>query len=177
MQFDHGHELAHLILHMDEAAGDPASERAANHFSGAFLAPAQSFRLDCPRSWNYDRFLELKERWFVSMQAALYRGRQLGLINESSYRWGMVSISSRKERMDEPGEFQKPLPSLLAKALDLLQGEFTLSELAEEVRLSPHELEALLISQHVPQAIIDSCKQSEPIKAEPRVLFFPQQAD
>ncbi len=175
MQFDHGHELAHLILHMDEAAGDPESERAANHFSGSFLAPAQTFRLDCPRSWDYEQFLAIKARWSMSMQAALYRGRQLGLIKESSYRWGMIDLSNRKQRMEEPREFQKPLPSLLSKALEILQGEFTLDELAEEIRLAPHEFEALLISQCVPQTIIDSFKRSEPVVAEPNVLFMPTQ--
>ncbi|MYL82751.1 ImmA/IrrE family metallo-endopeptidase [Desulfovibrio aerotolerans] len=169
MQFDHGHELLHLILHMDEAAGDPDSERAANHFSGAFLAPLHAFRLECPRKWDHDAFLALKKRWHISMQAALYRARQLQIVKESSFRWGMVDLSSRNERHDEPGEFEKPLPSLLSKALEIVQGEFFLDDLSEEIGLASHEVEHLLQSQHVPQNLIDYFKPSNPVFAEPQV--------
>ncbi len=176
MQFDYGHELAHIIMHMEEPAGAPESERAANHFSGAFLAPRSTFRLECPSRWNYFVFRELKQRWRLSMQALLYRGRQLNILSESSYRWGMIDISKRGERLAEADEFKKPLPILLTKALELLQGEFLLDELAEVIGYAVHDLEALLRTQHVSQKLIDSFKPSLPVKMEPVIRRLPSRS-
>jgi len=172
MQFDYAHELAHLVLHMEEAAGDPESERIANYFAGAFLAPARTFRLDCPRSWHYNVFLELKQYWRISIQASLFRARQLGLINESRYRWAMVDLSQRGERTQESGEFDQPLPTLLQQALELLKGELMLDELASEVRMSEAELEGYLRSQLVAPESIAAFKRPDPVTASPRVLKF-----
>ncbi len=170
LQFDLGHELCHLIFHEDEEPGNAECERAANHFSGAFCAPYPSFQLECPRSWNYRGFLELKKRWHLAMQACLYRARQIHLVSESSFRWGMVDLSKRGERTAEAGEFEKPLPTMLAKALEMIQGDFFLDELAGIIGLNPGELEALLRTQNVSQSILEGFKINAPERIASPVL-------
>lgn len=172
MQFDQAHELAHLILHMEESAGDPESERTANHFAGAFLAPAQSFRVEFPRVWDLELFLNLKKRWHISIQAALYRGRQLDIIKESRFRWAMIDLGRNEIRTNEPGEFSKPLPLLLTKALELIVGEIYLDNLADDIGISVHEFEELLISQLIPEYLIESLKRPEPIYSDPNVIYL-----
>jgi Zn-dependent peptidase ImmA (M78 family)/DNA-binding XRE family transcriptional regulator len=168
IQFDLGHELAHLLLHEDISTGDSETERAANHFAGAFLAPASVFKEEHPPQFSYIALRQLKERWHISMLAALYRARQIGIITESSFRWGMVQLS--KQRKEEPYEFEKTPPSLLRQGLDLLKGELTLEELADEVCLHPNEVEHILITQQIPNEIIEEMKSRPKKDILPEVL-------
>lgn len=154
-QFDLAHELGHLVLHEDSEANLVNKEREANWFAGSFLAPAELFKQECPRRWHYGAYLELKQRWYMSIQACMYRAKQLHIMTESSYRWGMKQISMRGERMNESGEFKKTKPVLLTQALELVKDEISMSDITEELGLNSSELMALLEVQQVPANIIN----------------------
>ena len=81
-RFDAAHELAHLLLHSDDDAGSSVAEKQAQAFASAFLMPRRDIESELPHVADFDRLLQLKNRWRVSMQALLYRSRALGVMPE-----------------------------------------------------------------------------------------------
>ncbi len=83
-RFNLGHELGHLIL---EAQGDLLPEPAANRFVGAFLVPAETarFELGARRTdLNVNELYMLKHKYGLSMQAWIYRAKDLSIITENT---------------------------------------------------------------------------------------------
>lgn len=152
LRFDVSHELGHLLLHEDTATGDAKTERQANRFAGAFLAPRESFYDECPRSWSLKAFKQLKFRWKMSIAALLYRAKDLGCLSTSSYQRAMIQF--RHYRRDEGAEWNVEKPSIVAQALDLLKDKVTLEELAAEMTLYPAQLKELL-AQCVPTDLLN----------------------
>jgi hypothetical protein len=131
--------------------------------------PAATFGKYCPKYWTKRSFLEVKSKWFVSMQAALYRGRELGGLSDRAYRSGIIHLRGLREHINEPGEFDAPYPEMLTEALELVQEEVTLEELAEDAGLTSSELETILRVQQVPQKTIEKFK---PVPAHAKILRF-----
>src|SRR3990170_4092845 len=80
------HELGHLVL---EIPGTIDAEKAAFRFGGAFLAPAREVYREVGTKRSFIRLEELlllKLRFGMSLQALLYRFRDLGIIAETYYR-------------------------------------------------------------------------------------------
>lgn len=176
MQFDYAHELAHLLLHTDRVSGEPSVERIANRFASAFLMPQPSFMQDCPRYYTQSTFLSVKKFWHISIGAALYRARQLGILSEARYKSAVVSMSARKIRFNEPGEFANPLPTLLRQALECVADEMTLEELAEEVSFTENELISLLRVQQIPDDLIQKMKPAQRRATILPFVYFSTQA-
>jgi len=172
LQFDYGHELAHLLFHKDIPTGERETERIANRFSGAFLMPSATFGKYCPAIWSLRSFLDVKREWFVSIQAAMYRARELGILSERIHQRGMVYLYERQLHNSEPGEFNSPYPLMLAEALELVVGEITLADLAEDIGVDAAELEKILLVQQVPQSLIEKFKP-KPVRAKV-IRFIPR---
>jgi Zn-dependent peptidase ImmA (M78 family)/transcriptional regulator with XRE-family HTH domain len=136
-RFDAAHELAHLLLHQDEEPGSHAMERQAHAFAAEFLAPACEIAEQLPATANWQRLLELKQIWGISIQALLFRARSLGVVSEHRYRRAITELSARGWRAKEPGDDgQAEQPVLLAKAVELLaERGMTRDYLAREARL------------------------------------------
>lgn len=144
VRFDVSHELAHLALHEDTAAGEAKTETQANRFAGAFLAPRESFLEECPRRWSLTAFQHLKARWRMSIQALLYRAKDLGCISQSTHQRAMIQLTKLGMRKNEGEEWPMEKPVLLTQSLELLSEQVTLSELAAELSVYPAELKAIL---------------------------------
>lgn len=143
-RFDACHELGHLVMHADVAAGNPESERQANRFASAFLLPQESFLVECPKWLNWDHFYELKRRWKVSVGALLKRAFDLGCISEATYRRAYVHLNRTGERTKERDEPPAEPPSLLAKAIEAVQPDLTVQDLAVKCGFSVADLEAII---------------------------------
>jgi len=166
IRFDVSHELGHLAMHEDVVAGDARAERQANRFAGAFMAPKDSFLEECPRRWSFAAFQKLKERWKMSIQALLYRAKQLCRISTSTHRRAMIQISDAGMRKDEGHEWDKEKPVILTQALELLHDQITLDGLASEISIYSTELKDML-SQCVPMETLDKIdhkKEAGPAK-------------
>lgn len=170
MQFDYGHELAHLLLDENTPPGDLLAERRAHRFSAAFLMPRQTFTADCPSRYRKDEFLSVKGYWHVSMSAALYRARELGIMTEHSYKFAMIELSRSNERKQESGEFAPPLPTLLHQAMEMVYKEMSLTTMADALALKIPYLEQLLREQGVAENIIQTM-QPKP-RPQGRILYF-----
>lgn len=144
VRFDVSHELGHIVMHEAATVGEKKTEHQADRFAGAFLAPRESFIEECPRRWSFQAFKQLKFRWKMSIQALLFRAKDLGCISASTYQRAMIQISRLNMRANEGSEWQMERPVLLTQALDLLSGQVSLNLLAEELSIYPHELRDML---------------------------------
>ncbi|CAK8719454.1 HTH merR-type domain-containing protein [Candidatus Electrothrix gigas] len=165
VRFDVGHELGHIVLHEETAAGQKKSEREANRFAGAFLAPRESFLEECPRRWNLEAFQQLKFRWKISIQALLYRAKELGCISQSTHQRAMIQLGRYNMRKNEGPEWEMEKPVILGQALELLSDQITLDQLARELSLFPKELKDRL-SSYVSRETLD--KISAPSNPKPK---------
>lgn len=122
-RFDAAHELGHLVMHADSEPGGRIVEAQAHRFAAEFLLPAHEVAELLPTSMGgsgWRDLQQLKEQWGVSLQALLFRARQLGRLPEVSYRNAMARLSSLGWRRSEPGVVRTvEQPSLLPAAVEL----------------------------------------------------------
>jgi len=121
-RFSLAHELGHLILDVPDSV---EKESAANRFAGAFLVPAQTAALELGegrrRLGPYELHL-LKHKYGLSMQAWVYRAKDLGLISPSAaasfFRYFRQQGWHREEPGDAyPSEEPQRLKRLVLRAL------------------------------------------------------------
>lgn len=160
IRFDVSHELGHIVMHEETAAGEKKTERQADRFGGAFLMPRESFMEECPRRWSLNAFQQLKFRWKVSIQALLYRAKDLGCISPSTYQRAMIQISRLNMRKNEGPEWEMERPVLVTQALDLLSDQVSLNSLADELSVFPSELRDMLRTC-VPQKTLDKIERKD----------------
>ncbi len=129
-RYDAAHELGHLVLHrwvgadeIEDKARLKEIEREADRFAGAFLLPRKSFPNEV-YSPRLGAFVELKKRWKVSIQAMIYRCKNLGIFDEQQVTNLYKQISFKNWRSREPldGPDGLPLerPILLGKIATLV---------------------------------------------------------
>jgi len=167
VRFDVGHELGHLVLHEETSAGQKKSEREASRFAGAFLAPRENFLEECPRRWSLAAFQQLKFRWKMSIQALLYRAKDLGCISQSTHQRAMMQLSKYNMRKNEGPEWEMEKPVILGQALELLSDQISLDQVASDLFLFPKELRERL-SGYVSEETLD--KISIPSNQKPGKL-------
>lgn len=103
-RINYAHETGHLAMRIDEPV-DP--EDAAWRFAGALLFPEESVRDEFGGRRNkvtVNELLIAKRKWGLSIQAVLYRLHDLGVIDDTSYRWWCMRINKMGWRQEEPGE-------------------------------------------------------------------------
>ncbi len=111
-----GHELGHLALDMPD---DLDHERAAFRFGAAFLAPADVFRREVGHRRTYiqpEELLRLKRRFGLSLQALLFRLKDLGIITDSYYRQWCIDINRLGWRKQEPMELPAEQPQWMRQS-------------------------------------------------------------
>ncbi|HLY05836.1 MAG TPA: XRE family transcriptional regulator [Rhizomicrobium sp.] len=147
--FDLAHELLHLLAHAHiEVTSDnlPMIERQANYFAGAFLLPRRTFAREVI-STSIDYFLELKTRWRVSVQAMIYRCKDLGLLNRNqvSYLWRQIAQKNMRNAEPLDDLFEPERPTLLNGALAMLveNGVQTRGQIANTLKLNIADIESL----------------------------------
>jgi len=122
------HELGHLILHtkiIEEDLENPeiheAIEKQAWYFAMSFMLPEESFAKEL-FSMNLDNFIQIKERWKISIQAMIMRSYDIGLISEESktnlFRQINIKGIRRNEPYDDTIEVEEP--ELIKKAIKIL---------------------------------------------------------
>lgn len=136
IRFDMAHELAHLLIHpwsedIDSLTKEEFKlrETEANVFASAFLLPRSTFGSEVshyPTDLEY--YLWLRKKWKTSIQAMMYRTRQLGCITGNQFQYMMRQVSKRGWRKSEPGDSPCILgESIFQGAIDLLLDEKILS--------------------------------------------------
>ncbi|MCL5772687.1 MAG: XRE family transcriptional regulator [Actinobacteria bacterium] len=109
-RFNLTHELGHIVL---DIPCDIDEEKAAYRFGLAFLAPESQIlkEVGAKRSFiTLQELLFLKSRFGLSIQALLYRLKDLGVINNSYYKNWCIEINKRNWKKNEPAEMKPEKP-------------------------------------------------------------------
>lgn len=160
LRFDMAHELGHILMHTwsddnEEISKDEfnAREKQANMFASALLLPKETFSKSVVAyPTNIDYYLALKKKWKVSMQAMMYRARQLDIISANQFQYMMRIMAKNGNRTHEPGDKPGEIgDTIFQAALDMLfeGGYLTVGELLKEfgrygIYLSQRDLENLM---------------------------------
>lgn len=102
-RFSLAHELAHNLLVCD---GPFKPERAADRFAGALLVPAKAAKWELGFQRHHLNYLELhslKHKYGMSMQAWIYRAKDLNIITEHVAARYFQEFRQRGWRTQEPG--------------------------------------------------------------------------
>jgi Zn-dependent peptidase ImmA (M78 family) len=111
-RFNLGHELGHLVL---KVLGGLEFEDACHRFVGSLLAPAEMVRFELGSTrttLGMSELYMLKHKYGLSMQAWIYRAKDLGIISESTATCLFKHFRSNGWHAREPGEAlpaEKPL--------------------------------------------------------------------
>lgn len=106
-RFSIAHELGHLVL--VQTSEPKFDEAAAHRFAGAFLAPQKSLFQDVGSSRhqiNDDELRMLKRKYGMSLQAILYRLKDLNIISLNYYTQWCISIGQKGWKTDEPDKME-----------------------------------------------------------------------
>lgn len=142
-RLDLTHELGHLVLDLSDGTDE---EKAAFRFGAAMLAPAEAIRRDVGTRRRYvdlQELLLLKRRYGMSVQALLYRLRDLQVITEAQYKAACIQISQLGWRRQEPMELEPEKPTWLRQNVLRAVSEGVLSTreggqiMGEELEQSP----------------------------------------
>ncbi|MEK3821350.1 XRE family transcriptional regulator [Cytobacillus sp. FSL W8-0315] len=153
VKFTLAHELGHYLLHKNVKKSEfntkevyKRMEDEANHFASAFLLPAETFSNELV-SHTLDYYLLLKKRWQVSMQAMVYRSKELNLINEyqASYIWKQIAKKGWRTKEPYDDVLLNESPTILQDAIELILNHHvkTKKQLCDELRLNQKDIEAL----------------------------------
>jgi Zn-dependent peptidase ImmA (M78 family)/DNA-binding XRE family transcriptional regulator len=107
-RFNLGHELGHLVLNVNDRLD---SETVCHRFVGAFLVPAEAARFELGTrrtTLDMNELFLLKHKYGLSMQAWIFRAKDLGIISENEAANLHRYIRANGWNRNEPG---KPLPS------------------------------------------------------------------
>ncbi len=108
MRFNLAHELGHLLL---KVKGELNPEKAASRFAGAFLVPEPVVKFELG---NRRRILDiyelhlLKHKYGLSMQAWLYRAKDLGILSNAKFQALNRAFRARGWHRKEPGDAYPP---------------------------------------------------------------------
>jgi len=103
-RFNLAHELGHLIL---ESVEDVNVEDAAYRFAGAFLVPEPVARFELGehrQALDLHELHLLKHKYGLSMQAWIYRAKDLGILSESAATQLFKQFRQQGWRRWEPGD-------------------------------------------------------------------------
>ena len=153
-RFDIAHELGHLVMHRFAPPGCltrpelfDVVEQQADAFASAFLMPARTFSDDAV-SPSLDGFRALKPKWRVSIQAMIFRARELNLMSAEKASRMWPNLARRGWRKTEPLDdtLEPEQPRLLRRSLELIlnSGAATRQDMLMHTALSFWDVEELI---------------------------------
>lgn len=123
------HELGHLVLKPTQDS--KLDEKMAFRFASAFLAPKETLlRMvgSHRRNIMVNELIILKQRFGMSIQALLYRLKDLGVIVPNHYRYWCMQINKHNWKTHEPEELAREEPQWLRQTILKAETEGLMSE-------------------------------------------------
>jgi Zn-dependent peptidase ImmA (M78 family)/DNA-binding XRE family transcriptional regulator len=99
------HELGHIVLKPLQEKN--INENAAFHFASAFLIPEVELKNlvgEHRQSFDIEELILLKKRFGISIQALLYRMKDLCIISENQHRDWCITINKNGWKKEEPAK-------------------------------------------------------------------------
>lgn len=142
------HELAHHALVFPNEMKEKEQERLCHAFASAVLYPEEMAKkeLHKERFHFYEKeLILLKERWGLSIAAIFSRAKQLGIINDNTYRRFNIGFRARRYHIPgkEPGLFlSREVPTRMERLvfLGLAKEVLSINEAAYFAGISAWEL-------------------------------------
>lgn len=134
--FNKAHELFHFLAHWGQKVdGSRNPEQEANAFASELLIPSDLIHPHLEDRLTLEKLMDLKSYWGVSMQAILYKAKQIGAIsdNQSDYLWRQMS--ARGYRKKEPITIERNRPQLMKQLYEIYKSEFEYTRLEFEEAL------------------------------------------
>ncbi|MEA5079545.1 MAG: XRE family transcriptional regulator [Anaerolineaceae bacterium] len=103
-RFNLAHELGHLVLKVQEGLDE---EKCAHRFAASFLIPAATIKQELGEhrsSIDPNELYLLKHKYGISMQALVYRTKDLGIISEAAALRIFKRFAIEGWRKEEPGK-------------------------------------------------------------------------
>lgn len=127
--FTIAHELGHILMHFKGGiiSEERNVENEADRFASSFLMPSSEIKSNL-YYLTEEKLGDLKRYWKVSIQALLFKSRELGTLTPDQYRRWVTKISYYGWRKQEPLEFEISEPKLLYKMLKLHFNELQYSK-------------------------------------------------
>jgi Zn-dependent peptidase ImmA (M78 family)/DNA-binding XRE family transcriptional regulator len=100
------HELGHLVLNFSKDLLPKDIERLCHRFAGAMLMPKATFLREMGAARNrvsISELIAIKETYGISVQAAMHRAKDLGIVNQQRYIQFRKWINSDNNRKKEIG--------------------------------------------------------------------------
>ena len=150
-RFSIGHELGHLIMHDPDVIDDKSmddKEKEANKFSAEFNMP----KIDCFNDLKGLRFADLgmlKQRWYLSKAAIIYRAKELHTIQENTAKYYQMQLSAAGERKVEKGFVPLDTPKIIQKMVQAHLDElgYSVAELSYILGLNQEDFNKYLGSK------------------------------
>jgi len=122
MRFNIAHELGHLVLHQPVNNAIKVIEKQANDFASQFLLPEGAIRNELTLPVSLTSLARLKLRWGVSMQAIIYRARDLKIINDRQFKYLFSQLSAHGWKKREPANLDVKLetPQLVRSMIEAI---------------------------------------------------------
>jgi Zn-dependent peptidase ImmA (M78 family)/transcriptional regulator with XRE-family HTH domain len=120
IRFSIAHELGHLVMHHPPSTNIKLMEKEANNFASAFLLPKCVMDGDIIKPVTLYSLAQLKIKWGVSMQALIYRAKELKIITERQATYLFTQMASRGWRTQEPNNLDVKIetPQLFRKMIE-----------------------------------------------------------
>ena len=173
------HEFGHLLAHDDADPGSQIIEQQAHSFASAFLLPADQVagHLSTPLNWN--RLIDLKTQWGVSIQSLIVRAKTLGTISEHAYRQAFIRLNMTRNKdgttwkQKEPGNLgPAEQPILLLKCVELVEKlGISRDDLANTLRVPRDLVDQLIGESPKPVVRLDHHRDSQ-VNQERKVGHF-----
>lgn len=103
-RFSIAHELGHIVLGVDN---EELIEKAAHRFAGAFLFPKSAVIMELGEkrsSLSLEELYLIKHKYGISMQAIIYRAKEINIISENLFNQLFREFSIKGFRQVEPGD-------------------------------------------------------------------------
>jgi Zn-dependent peptidase ImmA (M78 family)/transcriptional regulator with XRE-family HTH domain len=166
------HELGHLLLHRSFHAKFEDLEREADAFASELLLPEEAVRQELVPPITVSGVAAMKARWGSSIQAILYRAKQLSLITERQHKYLCMQISKNGWRTDEPVEIHAEKPRALRKMAEVLYGTpINYKRLAADSNLPPFWVKRIIETHATKEEL-----ESRSSRLENQIVQFPQKA-
>lgn len=138
------HELGHLLLDLSHLS-HKQQERYCHYFAGALLFPRETFKRVIGEKRNnlsLQELASLKQEYGISMQAIVYRAKELEVISQNYYRQFFFMFNQMGYKVNEPVEYHgkesaKRFDQLLFRALS--EKVITLEKAAELIDMTVPE--------------------------------------
>ena len=133
-RFNMAHELGHLILEIPSKWDKKQIENATFRFAGAFLVPKPVVLQELGRNrqrLDLDELYLLKHKYGISMQAWIYRAKDLGILLEAKAQKLFKEFRVKGWHLEEPGD---PYPPEKLDRLERLVRRALAEELVSNAR-------------------------------------------